>query len=315
MNDISDKTNETNTILNDKVLKFEKYKYNISLIKWVIGSVVLVVVALIIDNGFKERTAGIQEMQAFDKYVEVILKADNIEERWKLSEFFSTVTPTERLRLRWITYKNLISNDYETFKKLKQTEFELTEKIKEEKSPETVNKLRKIKKQLEPFEQKLSDPTISNNTKSATIDLPTTTNSNTESELKNFKEKLKKEASSDTRYKLDEYFKKANEINNAVVIDMIKELGDPYQNIQTGINYDYKEETFSNQYGVISKFDNSKKIWPLFQAKFSTNPAIFTLKEDGKTETFTSPLNDIKWDSVRQFIRAYFIKRLDRQLK
>jgi hypothetical protein len=61
----------------------------IDLIKWSISSVAIVLVTLIIDTGFRERSTGIQEMQVYDKYVDIILKADNIEQRWKLCEYFS----------------------------------------------------------------------------------------------------------------------------------------------------------------------------------------------------------------------------------
>lgn len=92
----------------------------IDLIKWFIGSVVIVVVTLIIDTGFKEREAGIKEMEVYDKYVSIILTADNIEQRWNLCQYFSIVTPTERLRERWQVYKDSISDDYYAWKKESQ---------------------------------------------------------------------------------------------------------------------------------------------------------------------------------------------------
>jgi len=92
-------------------------EYIIDLIKWFIGSVVIVVITLIIDTGFKEREAGIKEMEVYDKYVGVILEANNIEQRWKLCEYFSIVTPTERLRNRWVAYKDSIEGDYILWKK------------------------------------------------------------------------------------------------------------------------------------------------------------------------------------------------------
>jgi hypothetical protein len=93
----------------------------IELIKWFVASVVIVVVTMIIDAGFREREAGIKEMEVYDRYVEIILKADNIEQRWKLCEYFSIVTPTERLRLRWQAYKDTISADYMAWKRTKDT--------------------------------------------------------------------------------------------------------------------------------------------------------------------------------------------------
>ncbi|MFY9152451.1 MAG: hypothetical protein WAO52_10570 [Prolixibacteraceae bacterium] len=143
----------------EKALNFEKYKFIFELVKWFIGSVALVVITIIIDKGFKERSAGLQEMQAYDKYVEVILKADNIEERWKLSEYFSTVTPTERLRERWIAYKDSINADYIEFKKLKEAELELQNQknaaLVGGPVSETDQKLLQIQSQLAPFEKKL----------------------------------------------------------------------------------------------------------------------------------------------------------------
>lgn len=88
----------------------------IDLLKWFISSVCIVVVTLIIDSGFKDREAGIKEMEVYDKYVHIILQADNIEQRWKLCEYFSIVTPTERLRNRWQAYKDTISQDYFNWK-------------------------------------------------------------------------------------------------------------------------------------------------------------------------------------------------------
>jgi hypothetical protein len=161
---------EQNQTFEEKSLSFEKQKFRFELVKWFIGSVVIVTMTIIIDNGFKERAAGIQEMQAYDKYVEVILKADNIEERWKLSEYFSTVTPTERLRERWITYKTLLTDDYNRFRKLKDSLAILQNQKNADLSgtplSSTDQKLNQIKLQLAPYEKKLVKATDSNSAES-----------------------------------------------------------------------------------------------------------------------------------------------------
>lgn len=168
MTEIHPDTQKEKLSSEEKAFNFEKYKFIFELVKWFIGSVALVVITIIIDKGFKERSAGIQEMQAYDKYVEVILKADNIEERWKLSEYFSTVTPTERLRERWIAYKDSINADYLEFKKLKEAEQELQNQknaaLVSGPISETDKKLNQIQRQLAPFETKLIS---SNNSNSA----------------------------------------------------------------------------------------------------------------------------------------------------
>lgn len=119
MENTKETTEKESLLQNEITLKLEKFKIRVEVFKWFIGSVVLVLVTMIIEKGFRERAAGIQEMQAYDKYVAVILEADNIEKRWKLTQYFSTVTPTERLRERWEIYRDTISKDYTEFIKLK----------------------------------------------------------------------------------------------------------------------------------------------------------------------------------------------------
>ncbi len=102
--------------------RFDQY---IELFKWFISSVAIVVVTLIIDTGFRERETGINEMKLYSDYVDVILKANNIEERYKLADYFATVTPTDRLRVRWIEYRNTIVESYMEFQTLQIKEAQL----------------------------------------------------------------------------------------------------------------------------------------------------------------------------------------------
>ncbi len=295
--------------LNLKRLKFKKLKFWISFGKWFIGSVALVFVTILINRGFEERTVGIQEMQAFDRYVNIILKADNIEERWKLSEFFSMVTPTKRLREKWTEYNTLIKKDYENFKRLKEKEYDLSKKIKEDQSQETIDKLDSVKKQLEPYEKKLATPlNNTDNTQSSSIMDDNALNS----AIQRFKANKSKEDESDSRYEIEENFKKINEIYYSVVGDLIRELGEPYQTIQTDINRDYDNATYSNKYGIISKFDKNKEIWPRLKAQFYKNTVIISITENGKEEAYTFPSNPAQWDNIEQFIKSYFVKRLEK---
>lgn len=101
--------------------ELDKLKLIFDLIKWFISGVVIVIVSLVIDSRLKDRSLGIDEFQVYNQYVTIILEADNIEQRYRLAEYFAEVTPTERLRERWVAYKNLISKDYYTFKKNKNS--------------------------------------------------------------------------------------------------------------------------------------------------------------------------------------------------
>lgn len=129
----------------DKLLEFGK---------WYIASIALVFLVKMLENGFTERDTGIKEMQTYDKYADIILRANNIEERWKLSEYFSTVTPTNRLRDGWVEYRNTISDEYKEYKKLKIEEDSLSRK--DSLNKEEKKSLVAIQQQLAPYEKSLT---------------------------------------------------------------------------------------------------------------------------------------------------------------
>lgn len=103
---------------NDPNLSFEKYKHKVELFKWLIGSVALVVMTTIIDWGFKDRAAGLQEIQQYDKYATelIILNNDPVKKRM-LAQFFSKVTPSEKLRDGWEKYYLEVDAEYREFLK------------------------------------------------------------------------------------------------------------------------------------------------------------------------------------------------------
>lgn len=97
----------------DKILDFGK---------WYLISVALVISAKMVENGFHERETGLKEMDGFDKYVTIITDTKGIDKRWELCKYFSTVTPTKRLRDGWLVYKESIKTDYENYLKLQHKE-------------------------------------------------------------------------------------------------------------------------------------------------------------------------------------------------
>jgi hypothetical protein len=81
--------------------------------KWFIVSVAIVVGASIISDGFKEREQDIKEIMVFDKYTATVTKADGLEERRLLAEYFATVAPPGALRESWKSYKELTDKQIE----------------------------------------------------------------------------------------------------------------------------------------------------------------------------------------------------------
>ena len=136
---------------------FEKYKYKVELFKWLIGSVALVVMTTIIDWGFKDRAAGLQELEQYDKYATelIVLNNDPVKKRM-LAQFFSKVTPSEKLRQGWEKYYLEVNAEYRKFlrddsiardklKRLKTTEnLSPVEKEEKEKLEIQVNETRRI---------------------------------------------------------------------------------------------------------------------------------------------------------------------------
>ena len=95
---------------------FEKYKYKVELFKWLIGSIALVIMTTIIDWGFKDRAAGLQEIEQYDKYATelIVLNNDPVKKRM-LAQFFSKVTPSEKLRDGWEKYYKEVDAEYREF--------------------------------------------------------------------------------------------------------------------------------------------------------------------------------------------------------
>jgi len=90
-----------------------RLKFWVDLAKWFIVSVALVVVADIIDAGFRKRTADLAEMKFYNEYVTslVVLNPSPVN-RLLLAEYFICVSPTEQWRSRWQTYYDSVYPDY-----------------------------------------------------------------------------------------------------------------------------------------------------------------------------------------------------------
>ena len=101
----------------DRNIAFEKYKYKIELFKWLIVSVGIVIATMIIDWGFRDRAAGLQEVQQYDKYAtELLILNDNPKSKRMLAQYFSKVIPSALLS----------SSKFLLFFSLKVVQFKLT---------------------------------------------------------------------------------------------------------------------------------------------------------------------------------------------
>ena len=96
------------------ITELQKLKLIFDVVKWLIGSVALVVVTIVIDYGFRDRAAGLNEIKQYDHYVtNLIVLNKEVGPRRLLAQYFSLVTPSEKLRKCWENYYWVVNKDYQ----------------------------------------------------------------------------------------------------------------------------------------------------------------------------------------------------------
>ena len=93
-------------------MESEKLTMYLDFTKWIVVSVALVIIATVIDSSLKDRQAGINEIKQYDTYVNLVIQADGIGQRWRLAQYFSKVTASKNLRDRWIDYFQIVETEY-----------------------------------------------------------------------------------------------------------------------------------------------------------------------------------------------------------
>jgi uncharacterized protein (UPF0216 family) len=97
-------------------IEFEKYKLKMNMFKWVLGTFAITIITLIINWGFKDRAAGMDEISQYDRYAtELIVLNDNPVKKRMLAQFFAHVTPSTKLRDGWNQYYTEVDKEYEQF--------------------------------------------------------------------------------------------------------------------------------------------------------------------------------------------------------
>jgi len=114
---VNNEVKETITANRDlelKKLDFEKYKFRVQIWKWIIGTIGLTIITAIIDYGFRDRAASLNEMQLYDRYVtDLIVLNNKTGPRRLLAQYFANVTASEKLKKGWIDYYNVVNEEYQ----------------------------------------------------------------------------------------------------------------------------------------------------------------------------------------------------------
>ena len=129
-------------------------KDKIDLIKWFLGSFVVVIMTTIISYQFQDREHGLNEMNQYDKYVtELIVLNKDLGKRRLLAQYFAYVTPSDKLREPWMNYYLLLDKEY---KQLQRQDSLIT--IQLSNSDSTSNK--HLLEKQEEIKQKLNDDLV-----------------------------------------------------------------------------------------------------------------------------------------------------------
>lgn len=97
-------------------IEFEKYKMKMNLFKWITGTLGIAIITMIINWGFKDRAVGMDEISKYDKYTtDLLVLNDNPVKKRMLAQFFSTVTPSNKLKDGWKKYYIEVNKDYQKF--------------------------------------------------------------------------------------------------------------------------------------------------------------------------------------------------------
>lgn len=105
----------------------------IELVKWFLGSFVILLLPIMIGRSLDDRKQGLQEIEKYDKYAtELIIQNDNLGKRRLLAQYFAYVTPSNNLRSRWMDYYNLLDSQWKAILKRQKEIEEEKQKLEKE---------------------------------------------------------------------------------------------------------------------------------------------------------------------------------------
>jgi hypothetical protein len=94
----------------------ENLKIKLGFWQWVIGFVGVTLISILINFIFNDRAAGMQEMNAYEKYTtDIMVLNENPAKKRMLAQFFAKATPSPILRCAWNSYYEEVDRDYDKY--------------------------------------------------------------------------------------------------------------------------------------------------------------------------------------------------------
>ena len=85
----------------------------IELIKWFLGSFVLVLITTVISFHFQDRQQSLSEVTFYDKYAtDLIVLNPDVAKRRLLAQYFAHVTPNPKVREQWMSYYKIVNDEW-----------------------------------------------------------------------------------------------------------------------------------------------------------------------------------------------------------
>ena len=139
-----------------KKLEFEKCKYKLQLWKWLIGTFGIAIITMIIDYGFRERAATLNELQFYDKYVtDLIVLNNKVGPRRLLAQYFANITVSEKLKKGWVSYYNIVDEEYKNILKKDSVLEKRIIELKNDSLRSETNELNELKHQREIIKEEI----------------------------------------------------------------------------------------------------------------------------------------------------------------
>ena len=100
----------------EKTSKLEKQKMLIDTLKWFIASVLIVVIALIVDSNFKKRDLMLRELDQYDKFVDLLIANNNtIGAQYKVAGFYDKFSISKEIKEKWDVYLQELKKEYDEY--------------------------------------------------------------------------------------------------------------------------------------------------------------------------------------------------------
>jgi hypothetical protein len=96
--------------------KLDRQKMWIENIKWFIASVLIVVIALIVDSNFKKRDLMLRELDQYDKFVDLLIANNNtIGAQYKVAGFYDKFSISKDIKEKWDVYLQELKKEYDEY--------------------------------------------------------------------------------------------------------------------------------------------------------------------------------------------------------